>query len=255
MKPRFWMIAVIGLMLLAAACGGAPQAEPTAPVPTAALEPTAKEFAERNLHWFGTAAFLYQGSKILYFDPVSLEGDLPLADIILVSHGHSDHWSLEDIRKVAGPGTVLVVSPNVMKESTASHPELGIPVTVIHEGETVEIQGVSITGVPAYGNYHTRESGGLGFVVAVDGQRIYFAGGTAAYPEMAQIQSDIAIYPAYRKEDAAQVVDILPTKVMIFMHTSSAGASAFATVFAAQKPEIAFVALAAGPYTPAPAGN
>jgi len=56
-----------------------------------------------NLHWFGTAAILYHGSQTIYFDPVGLSGSLPPADLILISHGHSDHWSIPDIKKVIGP--------------------------------------------------------------------------------------------------------------------------------------------------------
>jgi L-ascorbate metabolism protein UlaG (beta-lactamase superfamily) len=240
---------LLGTVAWIAACTGQTAPEPTVtlPAPTVTMSPA--EAAQDRLHWFGTASFLYSGGKTIYFDPVSLEGDLPTADIILISHKHSDHWDPAEIRKVLGPDTVVLVSPNVFAESTDDCPDLGVPVTVVLEGETVDVEGVTVRGVPAYDiQLHPKGSGGLGYVVGVDGLRIYFAGGTNYYPEMADINSDIAIYPVYSKQDLEQVVGELPARVMIFMHTSSAGASAFATLFASQMPDTTFISLEAGPY-------
>ena len=185
-----------------------------------------------KLHWFGTSAFLYRGSQNIYFDPITLAGELPPADIILITHAHSDHWSVPDIKKIIGPNTVLVISPNVNAAYEASKDALGIPATVLKEGETTEVRGVSIQAVPAYDTgAHPRENGGAGYIVAVDGVRIYHAGGTAAYPEMAQYHCDVALIPVYGMAATNEMVKVIPAKVFILEHTSIYAVQALITAF------------------------
>jgi len=39
-----------------------------------------------------------------YFDPWKLPPGSPVADVILVSHDHYDHLSVDDVARVSGPG-------------------------------------------------------------------------------------------------------------------------------------------------------
>jgi len=199
-----------------------PTPTPVPPTPTLAPPtPTAADVVSK-LHWFGTSAFLYQGSKIIYFDPVTLDGNLPPADVILVTHAHSDHWSPADIKKIIGPDTILIISPNVTVAYEAHKDELGIPAKVLAEGETTEANEVSVQAVPAYTNDggHLREYKGVGYIVTVDGGRIYHAGGTDAYPDMAQYQCDVALIPVYSRERATAMVAVIPAKTVVFQHLS-----------------------------------
>jgi L-ascorbate metabolism protein UlaG (beta-lactamase superfamily) len=90
----------------------------------------------------------------------------------------------------------------------------------------------------------------MGFVVTVDGERIYFAGGTRFYPEMANIGSDVTIYPWYRNDDVLQAAKVLPTKVIILVHAGASGVKAFVDVHGKEFPNLKFVALEVGPYNP-----
>ena len=57
-----------------------------------------------NLVWLGHDGFLLKaGGKNIYFDPFQLKGELPAADLLLVSHDHYDHCSLEDIARIVKP--------------------------------------------------------------------------------------------------------------------------------------------------------
>src|SRR5512136_2753980 len=80
------------------ACAAPPTPAPTAiptstPVPPPPTPTASPAEAVSKLHWFGTSAILYNGSQKIYFDPITLAGTLPTADIILITHAHSDHWS------------------------------------------------------------------------------------------------------------------------------------------------------------------
>jgi L-ascorbate metabolism protein UlaG (beta-lactamase superfamily) len=204
-----------------------------------------------KLHWFGTSAILYLGSKNIYFDPVMLEGNLPPADIILISHAHSDHADLESLKKINVPGTVLIISPNVNDFYTDHADELGVAAIILKEGESSVVGDISVEAVPAFDDlFHFRSTEGAGFVVSVDGERIYFTGGTRMFPEMVQIESDVTIYPWYRNADILAAIDILLTKVLIPVHAGYSGVKAFVGVYGKEITRMKIVGLEPGPYNP-----
>jgi L-ascorbate metabolism protein UlaG (beta-lactamase superfamily) len=129
---------------------------------------------------------------------------------------------------------------------------LGIPATILTEGQTIQVGGISVQAVPAYDTIgHVKGSGGVGFLVNLDGITLYHSGGTAAYPEMANYKSDIAFIPIYSKAQAQAMAEIIPAKLFVFEHTSVYAAQAVATLFTkdvgAGK---IFMALQDGPYNP-----
>src|SRR3989338_946726 len=82
---------------------------------------TLKEEAQVNkildsLHWSGHDSFRLDASKTVYFDPWKLAANPPKADIILVSHEHYDHFSLEDIKLVSSKDTVIICDKTVAKQ-------------------------------------------------------------------------------------------------------------------------------------------
>ena len=99
-------------------------------------------------------------------------------------------------------------------------------------GEGVEVAGVAILAVPAYNTdkfrapgqpYHPRESGGVGFVVALDGVRYYHAGDTDAVPEMSDVHCEVALLPVGGKftmtwEEAAEACELIDTEAAVPMH-------------------------------------
>jgi hypothetical protein len=77
-------------------------------------------------------------------------------------------------------------------------------------------------------------------------EKIYFAGGTNFYPEMADDQCDVAIYPMYTVEDVEEVLRVLPARALILVHTSAAGAKPFADVPAPEVPDMPITSLEIG---------
>jgi L-ascorbate metabolism protein UlaG (beta-lactamase superfamily) len=257
MKPKIlvWLLAIL-VMLSVAGCATPATAQPSPaamPSPTAIPATPTSDLpsAVGKLHWFGGSSILYHGSKNIYFDPINLSGNFPTADLILISHAHSDHADLESLKRIIGPHTTLIISPNVTSFYNLNKAELGVPVTVLAEWETTQVGDIVVKAYPAYDmGYHPREAGGVGYVVMVDGERIYFAGGTNYYPEMAQIKSDVTLYPLYDEADVQKVIEVLPTKVMILVHTSGPAAKDYAVLFAKLPTKIKFVALEAEPPNP-----
>ncbi len=247
------MVGALAMFFLAG-CAAPAAAEATS-VPATVQEivtPTSDlPAAVGKLHWFGTSAILYHGSKNIYFDPVTLEGDLPKADFILISHAHSDHADLESIQKIVGPGTILIISPNVQGFYQAHPHEIGVVPLIMKEGDIEKFGDMQVEAVPAYDDViHFRSSGGAGFVVTIDGERIYFAGGTRLIPEMSDIVSDVTLYPWYRNADILAAAKILQTKVLIPVHAGESGVKAFVDVYAKEITRLKIIALVPGPFNP-----
>jgi L-ascorbate metabolism protein UlaG (beta-lactamase superfamily) len=258
MKNNIFLILIAAAVVLLASGCATPAAVEPSPSPqeaTPVVESTALgsdlPAAVGKLHWFGISAILYHGSKNIYFDPVTLAGNLPPADIILISHAHSDHADMDSLKQILTSGTVLIISPNVAGFYESHKDEIGVPAIILDEGQSTNVGGITIRAVPAYDDQiHFRSSKGMGFVVSVDGERIYFAGGTRVYPEMAQIESDVTLYPWYRNADVLAAAEILKTKVLIPIHAGASGVKAFVDVYSKQVTRLKIIALVPGPYNP-----
>ena len=188
---------------------------------------TATSLFER-LHWLGHASFRLDGPPTIYFYPWKLKGRHPQADVILVSHEHSDHCSLEDVKRISGPGTVIIANSGAAKKLRGD-------VRTLRPGERTTVGEVEIEAVPAYNvnkfrspgvPFHPKEAEHVGYVVTVQGERLYFAGDTDHIPEMSNLQCDVALLPIGGKytmdaEEAAQAAKNIGPRVVVPMHWGS----------------------------------
>jgi len=65
-------------------------------------------------------------------------------------------------------------------------------------GESISIDGMNIEAVPSYNTnkqFHPKNNNWLGFIIEIDGSRIYHAGDTDYIPEMEKFNVDIALLP------------------------------------------------------------
>ncbi len=171
-----------------------------------------------KIHWLGHDGFRIDSSKVIYIDPYQMKSTIP-ADIILVSHDHFDHCSSEDILKIQAKGTSIITDK-------ASAGKLTGAVRIVKPGDRLTVQGIEIEIVPAYNTnkqFHPKSDGKLGFIITVDGVRIYHAGDTDFIPEMKNIKADIALLPVsgtyvMTADEAVEAALAIKPKIAIPMH-------------------------------------
>ena len=133
------------------------------------------------------------GDKVIYVDPYLIPGT-PAKDatLILVTHNHYDHYSPSDIDKVATPRTPLVGPADVVNAHGSGQ--------VLLPGQTIEVDGLPVTGVAAYNvstAYHPKANNWLGFLIQFGAKRVYLAGDTDLTDEMKALKNiDVAFLPA-----------------------------------------------------------
>jgi len=114
----------------------------------------------------------------------------------------------------------------LLAANPSSVPNLKLPVRIMHPGEILEHRGVTIEALPAYNigkTFHPKGADHLGFILTIDGERVYFAGDTDIIPEMTGLTCDVALLPVsgtyvMTAEEAAEAVDVIKTRVAIPMH-------------------------------------
>ncbi len=134
----------------------------------------------------------------MYVDPVGdpeMYSDMPSPDMILITHEHGDHYNAETLAAIMGENTVMITNPAVYDMLPSDMQDV---TTSIANGETVEQGDVVIDAIPAYNitedrlNFHPQGRDN-GYVVSVDGLRIYISGDTEDIPEMRALENiDIA---------------------------------------------------------------
>ena len=146
----------------------------------------------------------------------------PKADIILVTHEHHDHFDSDAIAQLTKASTKIYLNPAV-------HKMFGSGKT-LKNGDKVKIANdITIEAVPAYNTTPGREKfhpkgRDNGYILTLDGMRIYIAGDTEDIPEMANIKDiSIAFLPCNQPytmtiEQAANAAKIIKPKVLFPYH-------------------------------------
>lgn len=177
--------------------------------------------AIENVKWLGHASFQIKNSKVIYVDPWKLKINEP-ADIILVTHEHYDHCSVQDISKIQKENTVIVGPKDCANKLSGK-------IKTIKPGQSLTIGGVTIEAVPAYNigkAFHPKSNNWVGFIITLDNIKIYHAGDTDLIPEMDEIKVDFALLPiggtyTMNVQEAATLANKMKPKVAIPMHYGS----------------------------------
>ena len=193
------------------------------------MEPI-EEFLKRitvNAH---SSVRIEAGAKVVYVDPFMLQAEPKDADVVFLTHDHFDHFSPEDVEKVRKPETVFVMPASTAKAAAELLKKHRI--LTVAPGEKGEVDGLPFETVPAYNPakpFHPQANHWVGYILTVDGLRVYVAGDTDATLEAAAVHCDVAMLPIGGKYtmDAPEAADlaarIRPAAVIPIHYGSVAG--------------------------------
>lgn len=161
-----------------------------------------------------------EAGKVIYFDPFQIEEERHDADIIFVTHDHFDHFSSEDIEKIEKKDTIFVV-PECMHSLLDKE-----RVITAAAGEALNVEGFEAEAIPSYNvgkPFHPKKKGYIGYIVKIEGQRVYVAGDCDANEDNRKVDCDIALIPIGGKytmnyEEAAALTDVIRPELVIPTH-------------------------------------
>jgi L-ascorbate metabolism protein UlaG (beta-lactamase superfamily) len=182
-------------------------------------------------------------SQSIYIDPSTKntglkKDDFKPADLILVTHGHSDHFDKDLLKKIRKPGSPVIAPENLRKEMK------GIVMWDMSPGQMMQMTGgVTIWATNAYNVKRFRSPGnpfhpkdlGVGYIIKLEDKKIYHAGDTDLIPEMEKVagaEVDVALLPSgdtytMDMKEAAEAALIIKPKVVIPMHLWDKDPAAF----------------------------
>ena len=173
------------------------------------------------IHWIHHASFMIEaGGRVIYIDPFKIKDNIP-ADYIFVTHAHFDHFSVNDIDSIIKEGTVIICPDAVAKELK------GYNFKKIKPGDTFELEGIKCEATPAYNiekNFHPKNDDNVGYIIEIEGARIYNSGDTDYIPEMNDLKDiTVALVPVagtytMNPKEAARAVNAFKPQIAVPMH-------------------------------------
>lgn len=203
--------------------------------PTTA-QPTSDHASGLTLRFLGHSAFLLSaGGKQVLIDPfiegnpkspVTLEEALAWqVDAVLISHAHGDHWG--NALDFGRAGIPVIGTAEVGGYAGQHGAAKAIGANI---GGTVKGDWGQVTLTPAWhsSSFPDGSYGGMptGLIIEMGGKRVYFAGDTSRFSDMALIGEgglDLAILPigdhyTMGPLEAAKCLDLLKPKAALPMH-------------------------------------
>jgi len=191
--------------------------------PAEGLKEPLKSMVE-NIHWYGQSSIRIPfNGKLIYIDPFQITEKDPAA-LILITHPHFDHFSVDEISKVA-THTTPIYAPKECNDKLRS---LGYKNCVdVVPSQSFNVGDIKFETVPSYNtikNNHPKDKHWVGYVLTLGTLKIYHPGDTNRIPEMKAIHCDIAFMPLGQTytmqnvQEAADAVMDVKAKVAIPIH-------------------------------------
>lgn len=162
---------------------------------------------------------------VIYIDPFQMKEEPKDADFVLITHDHYDHFSPEDIGKVSKADTILVVPEKMAAKAREVSGMVG-KIETVKPSVYHEMGGLEFETVPAYNTlkpFHPKSAEWVGYILRIDGKRIYIAGDTDATKEAKTVKCDIALVPiggtyTMDAKKAAELINTIRPGVAIPVH-------------------------------------
>jgi L-ascorbate metabolism protein UlaG (beta-lactamase superfamily) len=188
------------------------------------LAAAAAQSARPELTYIGRASVKIKTAAglVVYIDPYAPGDYSEPADLVLVTHGHSDHNNVK--LTTLKPGAVVAAPARAVSTAGA---------LAVSEGSSFEAGGgaIKVQALPAANKNHARGSG-VGYLVGFEGIVLYHAGDTDYLPEMegyGKYGIGYALLPCdgyynMGPDEAARCAAAMKAKHVVPIHSSPSGA-------------------------------
>lgn len=186
------------------------------------------EYDKIGITWNGHAGFkIIYGNKKVYIDPYKLSKNyenISDADIVLITHNHFDHLSIEDLKNIINERTVIVSAQECLSQLKSLKVKESIG---IDPRNSVRVDDLKIETVPAYNvdkEFHPKNDKKIGFIVEFGNDRLYHTGDSDMIPEMKDTKPSIVLIPVsgtyvMTAEEASKAVnELINPRIAIPMH-------------------------------------
>ncbi len=191
-----------------------------------------------DLQYLGHSGFIISNGRRIAVDPYNVPQNVEPADLILITHEHSDHCSIKDIQKLAQKGTIVLGPAHVQ---SAVMKVQGVHVQPIEVGDSLEFGDIKVEAVRAYNvnkyrdagkktHFHPKNEGYVGYVVKYGNTVIYHTGDSDLIPEMKKLtgygkhgNTFVALLPVSGTyvmdvDEAVEAAELLSPHLVIPMH-------------------------------------
>ena len=191
--------------------------------------PTGKEVVFHCIK-HGSLRICYDGKEfeidpVTNIPPATDYSTMPKADYIFVTHEHGDHFDKQAIAALTKEQTQLITNQRCAEM-------LGYGKVMANGDQLTIAADIHVEAVPAYNCTPGREQfhpkgRDNGFIIIIDGLRVYIAGDTEDIPEMSNIKNiDVAFLPCNQPytmtpEQVANAARIIQPKVLFPYHYSN----------------------------------
>ena len=186
------------------------------------------EYNKIGITWTGHAGFkILHGNKKMYIDPYKLSNkyeNIFDADIVLITHNHFDHLSIEDLKNIINERTVIVSAQECLSQLKSLKVK---DLIGMDPRNNEKLDDLVVEAVPAYNvnkDFHPKDDKKIGFIIKFGNDRIYHTGDSDIIPEMKDTNPTIVLIPVsgtyvMTAEEASKAVnELINPKIAIPMH-------------------------------------
>lgn len=173
-----------------------------------------------KITWLGHASFKVEKDEgfRVYIDPWKIK-EKERASLVLITHPHYDHLSVEDVEKIKDKDTVILVTEDARGKFKGD-------VRGVRPGQEIKIGDVAVRTTAAYNlgrPYHPKENKWVGYILEMEGISLYHCGDTDFIPEMEKFKPYVLLVPiggvyTMGVEDAVKAVEKMKPEITIPMH-------------------------------------
>ena len=130
----------------------------------------------------------------IYIDPLNISGECR-AKYIFITHPHFDHFSINDIKKIATSETILIC-PQSMEVEVKNN--LKISTLFVDPDQKYDLDDFSFETFKSYNidkKFHPKENKWIGYTLNIDNEKVTIVGDSDVTSELKNLKTDILLIP------------------------------------------------------------